>query len=139
MKLMRDKVFIDSNIIIYAYSIDEPKKMAIARDILLTHEAVLSTQTINEFVNITTRKKMLNNIQILEVIDDLFSVFTIVLIDQRVIQKALALANKHHYSYFDSLMLASALQAECSILYSEDMHHNQVLEKKLQIINPFQK
>lgn len=139
MKLMPDKVFIDSNIIIYAYSLDEPKKMAIARDILLAHETILSTQTINEFVNITTRKKMLNNIQVSEVIDDLFSLFTIVLIDRRVIQKALALANKHRYSYFDSLMLSSALQAECSILYSEDMHHSQVLEKKLQIINPFQK
>ncbi len=136
---MPDKVFIDSNIIIYAYSLDEPKKMAIARDILLAHETILSTQTINEFVNITTRKKMLNNIQVSEVIDDLFSLFTIVLIDRRVIQKALALANKHRYSYFDSLMLSSALQAECSILYSEDMHHSQVLEKKLQIINPFQK
>ena len=132
-------MFIDSNIIIYAYSIDEPKKMAIARDIMLSHETVLSTQTINEFVNITTRKKMLNTTEVSEVIEDLFYLFTIVLIDQHVIQKALAIANKYRYSYFDSLMLASALHSECPILYSEDMHHNQVLEKKLQIINPFQK
>src|SRR5437773_10924451 len=98
---MQDKVFIDSNIIIYAYSIDEPKKMAIARDIMLSHETVLSTQTINEFVNITTRKKMLNNTEVSEVIEDLFYLFTIVLIDQHVIQKALAIANKYRYSHFD--------------------------------------
>lgn len=136
---MPDKIFVDSNIIIYAYSVDEPKKMTIARNILLSDETILSTQTINEFINVTTRKKMLNNVEILEVVDDLFRLFTIETIDQQVIQKALSIADKYHYSYFDSLMLASALQAECLILYSEDMQHNHVLEKKLKIINPFQK
>lgn len=136
---MLDRVFIDSNIIIYAYSIDEPKKMEIARDILLSNETIMSTQTINEFINVTARKKFLNNKEITTIIDRLFNLFTIVLIDQEIIEKAFAITCKHRYSYFDSLMLASALQAECSILYSEDMHHNQVLEKKLKIINPFQK
>ncbi len=136
---MPDKVFIDSNIIIYAYSIDEPKKLALARNLLFSHATILSTQTINEFVNVTTRKKMLNNKEASEIIDDLYSFFTIKSIDQTVIQKALVLAEKYRYSYFDSLMLASALEAECAILYSEDLHHNHVIEKMCRIINPFQK
>ncbi len=134
---MPDKVFIDSNIIIYAYSVDEPKKLEIARDILLSNETILSTQTINEFVSVTTRKRMLNNAQIAEIIDDLFLLFSIHPVDQKIIQKALTLTEKYRYSYFDSLMVASALAADCSILYSEDMHHSHVIEKKLKIINPF--
>lgn len=136
---MPDKVFIDTNILIYAYSIDEPKKLNLARNILLSHETILSTQTINEFANVTIRKKMLNRLQLAETIDELFCLFTIQSIDQKTIQKALAISDKYHYSYFDSLMLASALEAECSILYSEDMHHDHLLEKKLTIVNPFAK
>ena len=121
----------------YAYSVDEPKKLAIARDILDAHETiVMSTQTINEFVNVTTRKKVLSKAQAAKIVDELFSLFLIEVIDHKVIQRALALSEELHYSYFDSLMIASALEAECSILYSEDMHHDHTIEKKLKIVNP---
>ncbi len=134
---MSDKIFIDSNIIIYAYSVDEPKKLKIARNILLSHEIILSTQTINEFINVTTRKKMLTLGQVVEIVHELFDLCSIKFIDQKTIEKALVLVEKYHYSYFDSLMIASALVADCSILYSEDMHHDHVIENQLKIINPF--
>ena len=138
MKQMRDKVFLDSNIIIYAYSIDEPKKQAIVTNLLNNHETiVISTQTINEFVNVTTRKKLLNNTQVSTVVDELFSQLFVAVINRDIIQRAIALAYKHRYSYFDCLMLASALTSDCSILYSEDMHHLHTIEKSLEIINPF--
>lgn len=138
MKLMLDKVFLDSNIMIYAYSIDEPKKQAIVSELLNAHEImVISTQTINEFINVTTRKKLLNHAQIRAAVEELFSVFLVEEIDKEVIQRALALSHKYHYSYFDSLMLASALMSDCSVLYSEDMHHLHVVENSLKIINPF--
>ena len=96
----------------------------------------MSTQTINEFVNVTTRKKVLSKAQAAKIVDELFSLFLIEVIDHKVIQRALALSEELHYSYFDSLMIASALEAECSILYSEDMHHDHTIEKKLKIVNP---
>jgi predicted nucleic acid-binding protein len=40
-------------------------------------------------------------------------------------------------SYWDSLIISSALESGCKILYTEDMHHNQIIEGKLKIINPF--
>jgi predicted nucleic acid-binding protein len=138
MKQMRDKVFIDSNILIYAYSVDEPEKQKIVKDLLNKHDVmVISTQTINEFINVTTRKKMLAPEKISLVVDEFFEIFSVKLIDKEVIQKAIMLVNKHRYSYFDSLMLASAIIHDCSILYSEDMHHFHVLEGGLRIINPF--
>ena len=135
---MIDRVFIDSNILIYAYSIDEPSKRKIAENLFEKHEIIIiSTQTINEFINVTTRKKMLDHSMISSVINEFFEVFLVETVDQKVIQKAITIADKHRYSYFDSLMISSALTSKCSILYSEDMHHFHELENRLKIINPF--
>jgi predicted nucleic acid-binding protein len=50
---------------------------------------------------------------------------------------ALMVHFKYKFSYYDSLIISSALENGCSILYSEDLHHNQKIEKTLTIINPF--
>lgn len=135
---MKDKVFIDSNILIYAYSIDEQKKRAIVENLLNTHDTVIiSTQTINEFVNVMTKKKKLGYKEISLVIKELFSVFTVETVNAQTIQKAIDIAIVHHYSYFDSLIISSAINSECSILYTEDMHHQHVIENNLKIVNPF--
>ena len=44
---------------------------------------------------------------------------------------------KYKYSYYDSLIIAAALESKCTVLYSEDMQHDQIIESTLQIINPF--
>jgi predicted nucleic acid-binding protein len=54
-----------------------------------------------------------------------------------LILKSWEIREKHKYSIWDSLIIASALENGCKILYSEDMHHNHLIEKKLRIINPF--
>ena len=46
-------------------------------------------------------------------------------------------AYKYHFSIWDALVISSALQGECSILYSEDMQHNQIIKNSLTILNPF--
>lgn len=135
---MPDRVFIDSNILIYVYSADEPIKQQRAEKLLMAHDTVfISTQTINEFVSVLLKKKMLSTPQVVLAINEFFKIFVIETIDQITIQKAIELVIKYRYSYFDSLMLASALMSNCSILYSEDMHHAHLIEKSLKIINPF--
>lgn len=135
---MKDKVFIDSNILIYAYSVDELSKRSIVEDLLNKHGTIIiSTQTINEFINVMSKKKKLNFKQISVVVVELFSVFFVEVINAETIQTAINIAHKHHYSYWDSLILASAIGTNCSILYSEDMHHQHWVENSLKIINPF--
>lgn len=135
---MKDKIFIDSNILIYAYSIDELSKKSTVEDLLNAHETVIiSTQTINEFINVMTKKKKLDYKQIALVVRELFSVFLVQSVDSEIIQKAIDIALKHHYSYFDSLIISAAIASDCSILYSEDMHHNHIIEDRLKIVNPF--
>jgi len=48
------------------------------------------------------------------------------------------LINRYDFSFFDALVVATALEAECNILYSEDRQHGQIIEGKLVIINPFE-
>lgn len=138
MKLMSDKVFLDSNILIYAYSIDEPLKRDAVTHILERHETIIiSTQTINEFINVMSKKKKLSYAQIMQCIHEFFSTFTVEQIYPATIIKAIDIAGTLKYSYFDSLIIASALITKCTILYTEDMHHQHNIEDSIKIINPF--
>ncbi len=59
------------------------------------------------------------------------------LIDFQIIIRGLALKKRYGYSYWDTLILASALECDCSIVYSEDMQDGQRIEQTLTIVNPF--
>ena len=50
-----------------------------------------------------------------------------------------AFSEKYNFSYYDSIIVSTALENECNIVYSEDMQHSQIIENKLTIINPFKK
>ena len=136
---MKDKkVFIDTNVLIYIYSIDEPDKRNIAISLFNeNNDTVLSIQVINELVNVLSKKFLLSgndiNIKISEIIHNC----EIADISLELINNALIFKDRYKYSYFDCLIIASALENDCDILYSEDMQHNQIIENKLKIINPF--
>ena len=134
---MPDKVFIDTNVLIYGYSDDEPDKRQRAIDCVRSGEAWISTQVLNETINVLKRKFSLSYSQIRDAVQELSEGFPIVLVSVNTIEMALNLAERYQYSYFDSLILASALEAGCQILYSEDLHDGQRIENQLMIINPF--
>jgi len=75
--------------------------------------------------------------EIEETFDFILKIVTVVDINLSIIRRAWQLGQKYHYSYFDSLVLSSALESKCEILYSEDMQHGQLIENQLKIINPF--
>jgi predicted nucleic acid-binding protein len=52
-------------------------------------------------------------------------------------KKGFALGERYHFPFWDSLIVATALENECSILYTEDLHHGQSIENKLIIKNPY--
>ncbi len=58
-------------------------------------------------------------------------------IDFGTVKQGLFLKKKYSFSYWDSLILASSLESTCTVVYSEDMQHGQVIEQKLTILNPF--
>lgn len=135
---MRDSVFFDSNIIVYAYSLDDLNKRGVVSRLSDQYaNIIISTQTVNELINVLTKKKKIDYKQVGELFDELSTSFNITLVDNNVIKRAIGIASRYSYSYYDSLMISSALLSGCSILYTEDMHHNHNIENALRIINPF--
>ena len=136
---MPDKVFLDTNVVLYAYSEDEIDKQNIASELLKRFDgkALISKQVINEFTNILFKKFKLPSDTIESVLLELDTAFTIVDFDLRTQIKAIRLKQTYNFHYYDALIVATALENQCSILYSEDMQHNQVIDGSLTIINPF--
>ena len=136
MKLTADRFFTDSNVLLYLLS-DVENKKEIAKQLLRTNP-VISTQVITENINVAFKKfKSLTPQQILQHKNFICLLSELVLINEKTIDLALEIKSEYQYQWFDSLIIASALQANCTILYSEDMQHNQQIENRLIIINPF--
>jgi len=133
---MSDNVFLDTNIFIYAYSNELDKKER-SFELLNKLPCITSTQALSELSNVCFKKlKFLDN-AISKVIKEVMSFCDIFIVNETTIQRAIFIKGRYGYSYYDSLILASALESNCSILYSEDLQHGQVIENLLKIVNPF--
>ncbi len=130
-------VFVDTNILIYSYSATEIDKRKASHDILSGPGIVLNTQVINEFIWVMHRKYSIDLKYLHQVVRNLYASFTIGIIGREVIEKALVLTGKYGYSYWDSLILSYAIENQCDLVYTEDLQHGQIIEKKVKIINPF--
>lgn len=138
---MKDKCFIDTNILVYAHDLTEKNKSETAQkiilDAVLNENIVLSAQVLSEFyVTVTTKIKKKMPPEIAEKEISLLISAEIVEIDVNIILEAIKIQKKYKLSYWDSLIIASAKKARCRILYSEDLNPGQTIES-IKIINPF--
>ena len=133
---MQDKVFLDTNIILYAISTDEIKKHAIAKPIVLGN-ATISVQVINESSANLIRKFKFDELTIQKFVMSSYQRFEVVGLSQDIFIKGSQLRTHYNLSYYDSIIVAAALVSHCNILYSEDMQDGLIIEKKLKIVNPF--
>ena len=136
---MSDKIFIDTNVLIYAFSEDEPTKQQKALNIIdaVACDAIISNQVINELANIFLKKFKLPIEQVEDSFLELDSLLNIVSFDMSTQIRALRLKQRYNLQYFDSLIISTALENKCNILYSEDMQHELIIDNRLKIINPF--
>ena len=132
---MKDKVFIDTNILLYLLSNDKAKKI-VSKEILKSNHNI-STQVLNEFSNISLKKFNLSGFDTIEAIKKISEKTTVFIFNEETIIDAINLKEKYKLQYYDSLILATALENGCTVLYSEDMQHDQIIENQLKIINPF--
>ncbi|MFA5074993.1 MAG: PIN domain-containing protein [Candidatus Babeliales bacterium] len=137
MKPTRDKIFVDTNILIYFYTKTEKNKLLNLEKILIDSDLIISTQVLNELSNVLIKKFNLTSIEIVSIIKELSKWCFVYNIEITTIIYALHISQKYKFSYFDSLMLAAALENDCKIIFSEDMHHECIIEKTLHIFNPF--
>lgn len=132
---MSGRVFFDTSVLIYAISDGDPRA-AIAEN-LLASGGTLSVQVLNEFAAVARRKldrSWPDIAEALQAVRSLCEEPAPVTLDMHL--EAVRLAQRFGYHFYDSLILAAALQTECTTLYSEDMQHGQKIGP-LTILNPF--
>ena len=127
--------FLDSNIVLYALGDEEPKRARARR--LLGASPTISTQVINECSHVLRRKASLSPVEIARELSLVIGITRLVDVRIEHIRSAWSIAERYGFSHFDSLIIASALDADCSVLYTEDMQHGQVIDGRLTLCNPF--
>lgn len=131
---MTAKCFLDTNVVVYLFSKDEVKAQKAEQ--LMRARPTISTQVINEFLVVCLRKIALPKIEAIALAQGLFQTCDVTALDEPTCISAMDIFQRHTLSYWDSLIVAAALQSGCSILYSEDMQHNQQISG-LTVLNPF--
>lgn len=131
--------FVDTNVLIYAadQNINPARQTRIAREILRQEHIVISVQVINEFIANSRNAKKLA----LDPSDErtwLQKLFRLHVASQSpdTVYLALRLQAFHSLSHWDALIIASALEADCTTLYSEDLAHGANYDG-VTVINPF--
>lgn len=132
------RCFIDTNIWLYAFiDTQDNNKQAVAKQTIQENEAIVSTQVVNETCVNLLKKAQLSEQDIQALIVSYYNQYAVIEMDQDILLTASELREQYSLAFWDSLIVASALQAQCEILYSEDMHHGLQVGDKLTIKNPF--
>jgi predicted nucleic acid-binding protein len=131
--------FVDTNVLVYADAVDEPIKQRQALDLirrlLVQGDGVLSTQVLQEFVNVALKKLRLPAVLVQERLS-LYRRFEVVSTSVDAITAALTLTAQHSLSFYDALIVHAAQRSGCAALLSEDLQTGAVLGG-VRILNPF--
>jgi predicted nucleic acid-binding protein len=137
---MQNKIFIDSNIWLYLFLQDDNEKYKIIEEYLLKNNLnstfIITYQVINEVVNILLKNNF-SEIEIRENIEYLFKVCTLQDFTKEIMLIASSVREKYSISFWDSIIIGSALFAKCDTLASEDMPDGLIIDNKLLIKNIF--
>ena len=135
--------FLDTNIFVYALLASEPLKkqraLQLVEQALASRQGCVSYQVIQEFANVGTRKfaQRLSTEQCKQFIEAAMQPLNRVASSPELLNAALDLQAETRYSFYDSLVIAAALQAGADVLYTEDLQHNQLIAGTLRIVNLF--
>jgi predicted nucleic acid-binding protein len=135
---MKDKVFIDTNILVYDYLITDAERHGKAKTFLFSligKDVCISTQVLNETYS-ALKKNGVSNEDARYYIEYCIMKYVVLTVSVGEIQTCLTLREKYNYSYWDCLILATAINNDCSFLYSEDMQNRHIIHTGLEIINP---
>lgn len=134
-----DKVyFVDTNIWLYSFiQSDDVEKNESAKRIIEDCEIVISTQIINEMcVNLIKKAKFTED-KIQSLIEALYRRATVFELSEDILLMASKIRKQHFFSFWDSIVVASAFDCDADYLLSEDMQNGFILQNKLTILNPF--
>ena len=133
---MKDKAFFDTNVLVYV--IGQKEERTSASEALIAGGGVVSVQVLNELVAVARRKLGMTWEDIGEAVAAIRMLCpSPVSLTMETHEAALRVAEKYGYHIYDALIIASAMEAGCVTLYSEDLQDGQVIDGRLTIRNPF--
>ncbi len=137
-----DAHFIDTNVFVYQIENIDARKTRLADDLIrggiASGEACISFQVVQECINTFVRKAeiTLNEAQMRHYLEDVLHPLWKVYPSLALYQSSLEIRRRYGFGFYDSLIVASALEAGCKILYTEDLQHGQRIDE-LVVTNPF--
>ena len=129
------KVFIDSNVILYLLSKDTKK--ADAAEAVLRAGGMISVQVLNEIANVTLRKIGMSWAETNQFLASIRSLCAVESLTVETHDRGRDVAERYGLSVYDSMIVAAALLAGCTVLYSGDMQDGLVVDRQLRVANPF--
>jgi predicted nucleic acid-binding protein len=138
---MNGKVFLDTNVLVYAHDLDAGRKhtaaVKVVKDIWENRTGVLSTQVLQEFYIIVTRKieRPLSPLEAREIIKT-YACWEIRENTSMSVIRASEIEEKHHISFWDALVVVAAYEAKVDKILTEDLNSGQTIEGIL-VENPF--
>ena len=134
------KVFFDSNILIYFVDERDERKQSIAKEIIAdavqNQNGMISTQSLQEFYNVVTKKMNCPKEKAKELVTMFSELFPVTQITIPLILGAIDISIKNEFSFWDSLILSTANDTGCVLLYSEDLNSGQIISGT-KVLNPF--
>ena len=127
--------FFDTNILLYLAGSDTRK--AETAEALIEEGGVISVQVLNETANVARRKMALDWDQTHALLSALRGLLDVRPLTADVHDIGLAVAERYRLSVYDAMVVASALDAGCETLWSEDMQDGLSIEGRLMVVNPF--
>ena len=126
--------FFDTNVLLYLLSKDSAK--ADRAEALLAAGGVINVQVLNEFVSVASRKLAMPIPEIREILSTIRTVCIVNPLDIETHELGLDLVERYGFSIYGGLLVAAALHARCTVLYTEDLQQGQVINQMV-IRNPF--
>lgn len=128
--------FVDSNIWLYTF-IQQNAKKAAAQQLVKQNRVCLSSQVVNEICRNLVRKAAFDEFRLRQVIERFYFAYLAIDLNEQILLAGSDLRLKYNFSLWDGLIVAAALAANATVLYSEDMHNGLIVKNKLKIVNPF--
>jgi predicted nucleic acid-binding protein len=138
---MTGKVFVDTNILVYGYissDLEKHERATAFLNKLIGEEVYISTQVLSELYS-ALKKNGVSNAGAKYYMEYCIEKYNILSVTLNEIQTCLTVRDKYNYSYWDCLILATAINNSCAFLYSEDMQDKHVLYAGMEIVNPLKK
>ena len=135
--IMTDLCALDSNILIYLHekAVDSHKRIVAQH--LVVDNPVISPQVVSEYLNVCRKRLGMDKVEAIDALMKWLPYTVLTEFNREVYEHAQKLIKRYQFQLFDAIVVAYAVKADCGILYSEDMQHNLLVEKKLRIVNPF--